>query len=138
MKRNPIVFVSFLVLAFLAAGYLSYALFLPLYIEKRLLPSLGDQLNLSITGQVFSIGLNDASLGDLIIGDNDNTAVTIGTIHSSYSISSILNKKLRRVRINGLSMNLEISEQGILIPGFDLEKLTDTKTENKNTQPLSE
>jgi len=137
LKRNPIVFVFFLVLFFLAAGYLSYSFLLPRYVEKRFLPSLGDHLNIPITGQVFSIGLNDASLGDLIIGDNDNAAVTIGTIHSSYSISSILNKKLRRVRINGLTMNLEISEQRILIPGFDLEKLTDTKTENKNTQPLS-
>ena len=135
MKRNPIVFVIFLVLAFLAAGYLSYAFFLPLYIEKKIFPSLGDQLNISLTGQVFTIGLNDASIGNLIIGDTDNAAVSISSIHTSYSIASILDKKIRQVRISGLVLNMEISEDGVVIPGLDLEKLFVTKTNNKSTQP---
>ena len=137
MKRNPIVFVTFLVLAFLAAGYLSFAFFLPLYIEKRLFPSLGDRFNTSLTGQVFSIGLNNASLGNLIIGDTNNAAVTIGTIHKSYSILSILDKRIRQVTINGLVLNMGISEDGIVIPGLDLEKLFAVKTKNKSTKPSS-
>ena len=137
MKRNPIVFVAFLVLAFLAAGYISYVFFLPLYIEKKIFPSLGEQLDISLTGQVFSIGLNDASIGDLIIGDTDNAAVSISSIHTSYSISSIIDKKISQVRINGLVLNMGISEDGIVIPGLDLEKFTGPKTKNKSIQPAS-
>ena len=61
MKRNPIVFVFFLFLFLLAAGYLSYSFFLPQYIEKKILPSLEEQLSTSLTGQVLSIGIKEAS-----------------------------------------------------------------------------
>jgi hypothetical protein len=116
LKRNPIVFVFFLVLFFLAAGYFSYSFLLPRYVEKRFLPSLGDKLSTSLTGQVFSIGLNEASLGDLIIGDIKNTAVSIGSIHADYSLFSIMDNKIEQVRINGLTLNLEISAGKLIIP----------------------
>ena len=137
MKRNPIVFIFFLVLFFLAAGYLSSSFLLPRYIEKRILPSLGDKLSTSLTGQVFSIGLHEASLGDLIIGDTNNIAVSVGSIQTKYSVFSILDKKIEEVRINGLTLNLEISEGKIIIPGLDLGKIAGTKTKNKISQPSS-
>ena len=137
MKRNPIVFVFFLVLFFLAAGYLSYSFLLPRYVEKRFLPSLGDQFSTSLTGQVFTIGLNEASLGDLIIGDIKNTAVSIGSIHADYSLSSIMDNKIEQVRINGLTLNLEISAGKIIIPGLDLEKIIWIKTKQDISQQSS-
>ena len=135
MKRNPIVFVFFLVLVFLAAVYLSYSFLLPLYVEKKVLPSLGDKFSTSLTGRVFTIGLNEVFLGDLIIGDSKNTAVSIASIYSDYTLSSVLNKKIKQVRINGLTLNLKISEGKIIIPGFNLELIAGT--ENKNSQSSS-
>jgi hypothetical protein len=137
LKRNPIVFVFFLVLSFLATGYLSYSFFLPRYVEKRFLPSLGDQFFTSLTGQVFTIGLNEVSLGDLIIGDTKNTAVSIGSIHADYSLSSIMNNKIEQVRINGFTLNLEISAGKIIIPGLDLEKIIGIKSKQDISQQSS-
>jgi hypothetical protein len=131
------VFVFFLVLFFLVTGYISYSFLLPRYVEKRFLPSLGDQFFTSLTGQVFTIGLNEASLGDLIIGDTKNTAVSIGSIHADYSVFSILDKKIKQLRINGLTLNLEVSEGKLIIPGLDLEKITPTKIKNEGPQDSS-
>ena len=127
-KRNPFVFVFFLVLLFLAAGYISFSLILPQYIETRVLPTLGEKFFPSLSGQVFSVGLNEASLGDIIIGDSRYAAGSIGSIHAEYSLSSILDKKIKNLRINGLTLNLEISDGRIIIPGLDTEKITGSKT----------
>jgi hypothetical protein len=137
LKRNPIVFVFFLVLFFLAAGYLSYSFLLPHYVEKRFLPSLGNQFSTSLTGQVFTIGLNEASLGDLNIGDSKNVAVSIGSIHADYSVFSILDKKIKHLRINGLTLNLEVSEGKLIIPGLDLEKIIAPKSKQDISQQSS-
>jgi len=137
LKRNPIVFVFFLVLFFLAAGYLSYSFLLPRYVEKRFLPSLGDQFSTSLTGQVFTIGLNEVSLGNLIIGDIKNTALSIGSIHADYSLFSIMDNKIEQVRINGLTLNLEISAGRIIIPGLDLEKIIGVKSKQAISQQSS-
>ena len=131
MKRNPVMYIFFLVLFLLAAGNISYFFFLPQYIEKKILPSLGEQLSTSLTGKVLTIGLNEASLGELIIGDTTNVAASIGAIHAAYSFSSILDKKIKQIKINGLILNLEISDGRIIIPGLDLEKIVATKTKHE-------
>lgn len=136
-KRNPFVFFFFLLLVLLAAVYFSYSFLLPRYIEKKLLSSLEDKISTSLSGQVFSIGLNEASLGDIIIGDSKNVALSIGSIHADYSVSSILNKKIKQIRINGLTLNLEVSEGRIIIPGLDLEKIIGPKSKQNISQQSS-
>ena len=127
-KRKPFMFAFFLILLLLAAGYISFSLFLPRYIETRVLPALGEKFFPSLSGQVFSVGLNEASLGDIIIGDSRYPAGSIGSIHAEYSLSSILDEKIKSLRINGLTLNLEISDGRIIIPGLDIEKITGPKT----------
>src|SRR5210317_1163812 len=136
-KRNPFVFIFFLVLLLLAAGYIFYSFVLPSYIEKKVLPSLGDHLFTSLSGQVFSLGLNEASLGDIIIGDSHNVAGSIDLIHAEYSLSSILDKKIKQLRINGLTLNLDVSEGRIIIPGLNLEKITAAKSKKEIPQDSS-
>ena len=130
-KRNPLVFVFLLIIVIFAVGFFSYSFLLPRYIEKKILPSLGDQFFTSLTGQVFTIGINEASFGDLTIGDSRNIAASIGSIHADYSIPSILDKKIKQIRINGLTLNLEIAAGRIIIPGLDLEKIAATKTKDE-------
>ena len=133
-KRKPFMFAFFLILLLLAAGYISFSLILPRYIETRVLPALGEKFFSSLNGQVFSVGLNEASLGDIIIGDSLNAAGSIGSIHAEYSLSSILDKKIKNLRINGLTLNLEISAGRISIPGLDIEKITGPKTTDEIPQ----
>ena len=121
MKRNPLLFILFLLLFLIGAGFLSYYLFLPRYIEKKILPDIGRRLSGSLSGQVYSIGFSSADFGNIMLGDTVNPAVSIGSIHAEYSLSSLLAKKLDHVSINGLSLNLEFSDGRLIMPGFDLD-----------------
>ena len=69
LKRNPLVFVSVLLLFLLGAAFFSYTFFLPRYIETKVLPDLGRQLSSSLSGRVYSIGLGNAVMGDIRLGD---------------------------------------------------------------------
>ena len=137
MKRKPVVFVLILIFSLFIAGSLSISFFLPRYIEKNILHSLGDQFSTSLTGQVFTIGFNETSLGDVIVGDTQNVALSIGSINIKYSLSSIRNKIIDQVKINGLNLNLKISDGKIVIPGIDLEKIIGTKAKQKIPQQSS-
>jgi hypothetical protein len=131
LKRIPPVFFLLLVLFLLAAGLFSYSYFLPRYIEKRVFPGLAGLLSSSVTGKVQSIGFNSAILENIVIGDSPNIAGEIGSIHAVYSPLSILAKKLDSITINGLTLNLILTGDKILIPGIDLERFARTKSEMK-------
>jgi hypothetical protein len=129
LKRNPLVFLFFLLLFLLGAGFFSYSFFLPRYIEKKILPELGRQLSSSLTGQVYNVGFSAADIGEIVLGNTLNPAVSIGSIHADYSLSSLLAKNLQQIKINGLTLCLEISAGRLLIPGVDLEPLKSSRAE---------
>ena len=80
---------------------------------------------------------SQTKLGDLTIGDSRNIAASIGSIHADYSIPSILDKKIKQLRINGLTLNLEIAAGRVIIPGLDLEKIAATNTKDEVSQASS-
>jgi hypothetical protein len=137
LKRKLLKLVLVLGFFLIAVGTFSYSFLLPRYIERSILPALGDRFSTSLTGRVFTFGLNQASLGDLILGDSNNAALSIGSIHADYSVSSILDKKIKQIRINSLILNLEISDGRIIIPGLDLEKIAGTKSKQEISQRSS-
>jgi hypothetical protein len=128
VKRNPLVFVLLLLLFVLGAGFFSYSFLLPRYIEKKVLPDLGLQLSSSMAGRVYNLGLSAADFGDIILGDRQNPAVSIGSIHADYSLPALLAKKLERIKVNGLTLRLEITDGRITFPGIDLEKIATAET----------
>ena len=122
LKRKPLLTVLFILFLLLGAGFLSYSFFLPRYIERKILPDLGRKLSGSLSGRVYSIGLFSADFGDIVLGDKQDQAVNIGVIHAEYSLSSLRARKLDNVKINGLRLNLKLSNGTFIIPGLDLEK----------------
>jgi hypothetical protein len=134
LKRNPLAFLLFLLLFLLGAGVFSYSFFLPRYIENKILPDLGRQLSSSLTGRVYNIGYSAADFGDLVLGNPENPAVSIGSVHADYSLPSLLAKNLGQVRINGLTLHLEVSDGKLIIPGVDLEQIATQETGQKSTQ----
>ena len=131
MNRNQLVFVPLLLFFLVAAGILSYSYFLPWYIEKRVFPNLGSYLSSSITGKVYSTGLFNVVLGNIVVGDPQNISGRIGSIHVIYNPLSLLVRKLDSIKVDGLSLNVILSDEEILVPGIDLEKFTRTKTEQE-------
>ncbi|MBW2506338.1 MAG: hypothetical protein JRD19_04630 [Deltaproteobacteria bacterium] len=124
LKHKPFLSVLFILLFLLGAGFLSLSFFLPLYIEKKILPDLGRQLSSSLSGRIYSIGLSSADFGDIYLGDRQNPALNIGLIHTDYSLSSLRTGKLGLISINGLRLNLKYTDGTFIIPGLDLEKLS--------------
>jgi hypothetical protein len=127
LKRKPLVYLLILVLFLAGTVLFSYSFLLPRYIEKKVLPALGRQLANALTAKVYSIGLSAADLGDIILGDPQNPAVTIGSVHAGFSLHSLLAKKLGQVRINGLVLHLEVSEGRLIMPGFDPGKFASSQ-----------
>ena len=119
MKSRPLPFALFLLFLLLGAGFISYSIFLPRYIEKKILPDLGHLLSSSLAGQVYSIGLSAADFGEIILGNPQNPALSIGSIHTEYSLQSLLAKKLGKIRINGLALHLEIINGGFFFRGTE-------------------
>ena len=138
MKRNPFGFVLLLSIFLLAAGFFSYSYLLPRYIEKRVFPGLGDHLSSTVTGKVYRIGLNSADLGNIVVGDSRNVAARIGSIHAEYTPASLLAKQLESITLNGLTLNLGLAGDKILVPGIDLERFARTGAAQKEEPPPSE
>ncbi|MFC1837297.1 YdbH domain-containing protein [Thermodesulfobacteriota bacterium] len=111
---------------------------MPRHIEKNFLPALGERFSIPLTGQLHTLGINQASLGDITLGYSNNPILSIGSIHANYSLSSIRDKRIDRLKINGLILSLEFIEKKIIIPGIDLEKIVGTKISPQNSaQPSS-
>ena len=135
MKRNAIVPVLLIFVFLFAAGFYFLASFLPHYIEKTVFPLLGDYLSCPVTGKVYSIGLNRAVLGDISVGEGQDLAGRIDSIQVEYRLSSLLEKKLESITVNGLILNLVLAEGKILIPGINLDKLAGTGTAGERPVP---
>lgn len=134
LKRNPLVFLFFLFFCLLAAGFLTYSFLLPRYVEKKFLPYVGRQLSSTIAGQVYSIGFSAADFGEIVLGDMLNPAVTIGSIHADYSLPSLLAKNLGHIKVNGLSLSVDVTDGRITLPGVVLENLASSQAESAGPQ----
>ena len=137
MKRRLIKFIVIPILLLLVVGILFFIFLLPLFLEKNILPALGDRLFTSVNGQVLRIGINKASIGDLTIGEQGKIALRIGSIHADYSLSSIKTKRIDQVTINGLTLNLAVSGGRVFIPGLNLEKIAATRKKQKKSPDTS-
>ncbi len=134
MKHKPFLSVLFILLFLLGTGFLSFSFFLPRYIERNILPDLGSQLSSSLSGRVYSIGLSSADFGDIYLGDRQNPALSIGLIHTDYSLSSLRTGKLGLISIDGLRLNLKYSDDTLIIPGLDLEKLSSQQSSQLSSE----
>jgi hypothetical protein len=132
-KSKTMLSVLCFLLLFLALGLISYFFFLPYYIERKILPDLGHQRSVSLSGKVYNLGLSSADFGKIILGNSQNPAVSIGLIHADYSLPNLLaSHKVNSVTINGLSLQLKFADGKFMLPGVDLEKYGASKAESQN------
>ena len=95
LKHKKSAFVFLLLLILLGAGFISLTYFLPLYIEKKMLPAIGSRLSTSLKARIYSIGLMSADIGDIVLGDPQNPAASIGSVHAVYTLPSLVAGNLR-------------------------------------------
>ena len=89
---------------------------------------MGKMFSTVVTGKVVAVGLHEASLADLKIGAPEEPALQIDSLRVGYSLGSIIRGKVYLIEINGLAINLEISEDGLRLPGFDPGKISGSQS----------
>lgn len=125
MEKKPLRHNSFLAVftaffIFSAAALFLYSFLLPRYIEHQVLPSLGRRLETTLTGRVYHAGLTGADIGELVLGDEDEPAVTVASIHTGFSLFSLAAGNVEELKLSGLTIFLELVDGHLSLRGLDL------------------
>ena len=98
------------------AGYL----YLPKLVTDRLPVAQIQRLGFAdFTGRISRIGLNQTAAGPFVFGHADQPALSIDSIVLDYSPGEVRQKKIRSIRISGLTVNAALGPEGIVFPGLD-------------------
>ncbi|HHT9130710.1 MAG TPA: hypothetical protein ACFYEC_07600, partial [Candidatus Brocadiaceae bacterium] len=136
LKRNVILWIILALLLFFI-GSASLYFYLPTYIESKAFPKISQKIGTRIECNVRRIGFTGADLGGLFIGDSNKTVVSIGSIRLDYSLPGLFKKHIDSIAISGLELNCEFVNGKIVVPGFDLQKISPSP-EQKSDENTSE
>ncbi len=130
---KKILFISLCIVMSLALGAMAAWLYLPTYIEHRILPQMLEQSGIMDANcPVRRVGLFGADLGPLRIGKKNNRPITIPSIQLDYSPFGLYRKRIRSVRLAGIDLFGAYDHQGLKIHGL---KPTLFNTIQKNNHP---
>jgi len=98
---------------------------LPGFLESRILPELARQNGVGWqSGRIHHIGLTGFDAGPMIVGRENETGLVVDAVHVSYTPFGLFQKRLESITVSGLSLNVSVNDEGIVIAGIDLEKPT--------------
>ena len=118
----PLVFFLLLILVSVGLFFVS-SYFLPGFLESKIISILKKDTGITDFNFDFhELDLEGASLGSLRIGNEQNPAVVIRSIHIDYSPGGISQKMIKKVVASGVELYFEYKNGRIGFRGFDLEK----------------
>ena len=139
ITASIIIVFSILITAFAALSCLF--LFVPQYVESEVIPSIIKDNGLKVSSlEVRSIGLKGAEISDVKIGPDNSEGFKIDTIRLDYSISGLLDKKLERVVLSGVSVNVKYENKNLSIEGLDnliKDQQGDSDSSSGSTSPVT-
>ena len=113
-------------------------LFLPHYLESRILPRLVAETGISdVAFEVRRVGFFGADLGEVRIGPQPNPALLIRSVQLDYSPGELYRKKIGRVVLNGIEIHGQLKNGKFSLNEIDLEKLLSNLQSRQKTQPTS-
>ena len=142
LKRQigyPIVFFLLLILIgvglFFVASYL-----LPGFLESKIISILKKDAGLTDFALDFhELDLEGANLGSIRIGNEQNPALVVRSIHIEYTPGGIYQKKIKNVVANGVELYCEYKNGQFGFRGFDLQKfLTQLRSDNKKDKTAAD
>lgn len=131
-KRNPVlpILLSVLLLLFIGAALLY--LYLPIYVESKILPKLSQMARIgNLECDVRRIGFTGLDLGGLYVGDSNETSISIESVRVDYSITGLLSKHINSVVMAGVEFKCEFSNGKFIIPGLDWQSFFSEQTMDK-------
>jgi hypothetical protein len=97
--------------------------FLPVFLETTILPGLAVENGIGWQkGRIRRVGLTGFEAGPVIIGRNDAVGITVDTVRAGYTPWALLQKRIASITISGLSLNVSVKENTIVIQGLDLDR----------------
>ena len=136
IKVSLIVVLSFLFTGLTALS--CFFLFIPRYVESEIIPSIAKDNGIEISSlKVRSIGFNGAVISDVRIGPDSDKSLQMDSIRVDYSISGLLDRKIDRIVLSGISGNLSYENNGLSIGGLDkfIKDQRSNSENNKETVP---
>ena len=131
----------FLLLILISAGlFFVSSYFLPGFLESKIISILKKDTGISeFTLDLRELDLEGANLGSLRIGNKQNPALVIRSIHIDYSPGGISQKMIKKVVASGVELYFEFKNGRIGFRGFDLEKfLTQLKSNQTKDSKAAE
>jgi len=133
---------SLSILILLAALFLGLVagiyLFLPHYLESRLLPQLVAETGISeYAFEVRRVGFFGADLGEVRIGSQPNPALLIRSVQLDYSPGELYRKKIGRVVLSGIEIHTQLVNEKFSLNGIDPLKVLSNLQSRPKAQPQS-
>ncbi|MFH2219234.1 MAG: YdbH domain-containing protein [Pseudomonadota bacterium] len=123
LRRKTIVF-SFVLLIVTLVLFLALDvvyLYLPTYIESKILPEMARKAGISeYACDMRRIDFSGLDLGPLRIGDAEKPAISIDSIQIDYTYSGLYRNEIERVALSGIELFCEYKNGKFSIRGFDL------------------
>ena len=131
-----LILLSLLLVCLLAGAYL----YLPFYLETRVIPQLAANANLAnYAVRVRNIGFFSADLANLRIGPRANSALFIRSVQVDYSPRSLYRQKITKITLSGIKLHGTIVNGQFKLRGVDFKKImTDSQKREKSIQAPSD
>ena len=113
-------------------------LFLPHYLESRILSQLAAETGISdIVFNVRRIGFFGADLGEIRIGKQPNPALLIRSVQLDYSPGELYRKKLDRVVLSGIEVHGQLENGKFSLNEIDPQKVLSNLQSSQKSHPVS-
>ncbi|MFO7963384.1 MAG: YdbH domain-containing protein [Desulfobacterales bacterium] len=108
-----------LVIAVAACGFFAVLRYVsPFILEERLLPDLVQAAGIErFSCNVRHIGLFGADLTDIRMGTASDAGIVIDSVDIDYSPLGVLGKRVKTIRIHGITVVTELTDKAFSIPG---------------------
>ena len=136
MLRNRWFKISAIACVVMVGLVMALAHFLPVYVEKRLIPHWTAQMGFDPAAiSIRRVDLDGADVGPFRMRLDNSPFLDVGAVQIDYSVVSIARKSIKALTINGVYLTLTLNEQGKSI--LELDRLNTTSGKAPKGAPLS-
>lgn len=105
--------------ALMLSTIIGFWLYLPVYIEKRILPDLCENAGVELlSGKVERFGLTEAEFRNLSFQIDDSRTLSFDAINLEYSFLALIRKKIDVLTLNNLTLEVDRKKNQIKINGL--------------------
>ncbi|MCF6155799.1 MAG: hypothetical protein E3K36_11240 [Candidatus Brocadia sp.] len=126
------IFIVFIIFSLLYGIYL----FIPFFLEKKLLPRLAKNFGLNnFTCDVRKFSLTGLDLSSLQWGESESPSLSFDSVRFDYSLFGLLQKHVNKIIISGVEIRSEYKDGTLSIPGMDFKKFFQSPSDTKQEKP---